>query len=179
MSTQLLWLDWQLRRPVKRRLGLLQYNWDIRLKPMSTHWGRVTHICVSKPSHYWTLDNGLAPIQCQALIWSDIHCLINCTLRNKRCNFNQNLTFFIQEIAFENFICKIAYILHLHQYVQSNLAKFRLSRTPIFVVESFSNFQVAQNSALIQPYSVQNFKMIWQLTNKLRQSNISLDYGDP
>ena len=39
--------------------------------------------------------------------------------------------------------------------------------------------QVTQNLVLIQPYSVQNFKMIWQPNNKLRQSNISLDYGDP
>ena len=76
VSTQLLWLEWQLRWPVTRRLGSWQYNWDIRPKPMSTHWGLVTHICLSKPSHYWTLDNGLAPIQCQAMIWSDIHCLI-------------------------------------------------------------------------------------------------------
>ena len=50
-------------------------------------------------------------------------------------------TFFIQENAFENVICKMAYYLHLHQYVQSDLAKFRLSRTPISVVESFSNFK--------------------------------------
>ena len=35
VSAQLLWLDWQLHWPVKRRLGLLQYNWDIRPKPMS------------------------------------------------------------------------------------------------------------------------------------------------
>ena len=47
----------------------------------------------------------------------------------------------MQENAFENVICKMAYILHLHQYVQSNLAKFGLSRTPISVVESFSNFK--------------------------------------
>ena len=61
-----------LANEVKKRLGLLQYYWDIRPKPMLTHWGRVTYICVSKLSHYWTLDNGLAPIQCQTMIWSDI-----------------------------------------------------------------------------------------------------------
>ena len=144
VSTQLLWLDWQLLWPVTRRLGSWQYNWDIRPKPMSTHWGRVTYICVSKPSHYWTLDDGLAPIQCQAMIWSDIHCLINCTLGNKRCNFNQNSNFFysrkcIWKCHLQNH--EMAYILHLHQYFQSNLAKFSLSRTPISVVESFSNFK--------------------------------------
>ena len=93
VSAQLLWLDWQLRWPVKRQLGLLQYNWDIRPKPMSTHWGRV--ICVSKPSHYWTLDNGLAPIQFQAMIWSDIHWLINCTLGNKRCAISIKIQTFL------------------------------------------------------------------------------------
>ena len=117
VSAQLLWLDWQLRWPVKRRLGLLQYNWVIRPKPMSTHWGRATHICVSKPSHYWTLDNGLAPIQCQALIWSDIHSLINGTLGNKRCAISIKIQTFLLKNAFENVICKMAYILHLHQYV--------------------------------------------------------------
>ena len=35
----------------------------------------------------------------------------------KKCNFNQNSNIFIQENAFENVICKMAYILHLHQYV--------------------------------------------------------------
>ena len=117
VSAQLLWQDWQLCWPVKRRLGLLQYNWDIRSKPMSTHWGRVTNICVSEPSHHWTLDNGLAPIQCQAMIWSDIHCLINCTLGNKRCGISIKIQrFLFKKMHLKMSSAKMAYILHLYQY---------------------------------------------------------------
>ena len=44
-------------------------------------------------------------------------------------------------------------------------------------MKSFTSF--AQRVALIQSFSVQNFKMIWQLTNILWQSNNSRNYGDP
>ena len=35
-----------------------------------THWGRATHICVSKLTII-TSDNGLSPGRCQAIIWSN------------------------------------------------------------------------------------------------------------
>ena len=35
-----------------------------------THWGRVTHICVSKPTTIG-LDNGLSPGRHQAIIWTN------------------------------------------------------------------------------------------------------------
>ena len=35
---------------------------------LSTHWGRVTHICVSKLTITGS-DNGLSPDRCQAIIW--------------------------------------------------------------------------------------------------------------
>ena len=179
VSTQLLWLDWQLRWPVKRQLGLWQYTWDIRPKPMSTHWGRVTHICVSKPSHYWTLENGLAPIQWQAMIWSDIHCLINCTLGNKRCNFNQNSNFFHSRKCIWK--CQLQNGIYFASASVCSIKSSEISfvQNTHFCCRIIFKLQVAQNSALIQPFSAQNFKMILQLTNKLRQSNISLDYGDP
>ena len=159
-ASKLLWLDWQLRWPVTRRLGSWQYNKDIRPKPMSTHWGRVTHICVSKPSHYWTLDNGLAPIQCQAMIWSDIHCLINFTLGNKRCNFNRNSNFFYSR--------KCIWKCHLQNgiyFASASVCSIKSSELSFvqnthFCCRIIFELQVAQNSALIQPYSVQNFKMI-------------------
>ena len=40
-------------------------TWDI-----STHWGRVTHICVNKPTVIGS-DNGLSPGQCQAIMWTN------------------------------------------------------------------------------------------------------------
>ena len=37
---------------------------------MLTHWGRVTHKCISKLYHHCS-DNGLSPGQCQAIIWTN------------------------------------------------------------------------------------------------------------
>ena len=45
------------------------YNTD------STHWGRVTHICVSKLTIIGS-DNGLSPGQRQAIIWTNAGILL-------------------------------------------------------------------------------------------------------
>ena len=34
-----------------------------------THWGRVTHICVSNLTTIG-LDNGLPPVRCEAITWT-------------------------------------------------------------------------------------------------------------
>ena len=63
-----------------------------------THWGRATHICVSKLTIIGS-DNGLSPSRRQPIIWT------NWTLWNKiQWNFNRNPYIFIQENAFENVI---------------------------------------------------------------------------
>ena len=36
-----------------------------------THWGRATHICVSKLANI-SSDNGLSPGRCQAIIWTNV-----------------------------------------------------------------------------------------------------------
>ena len=40
-----------------------------------THWGRVTHICVSKPTTIGS-DNGLSPGRRQAIIWTNAGILL-------------------------------------------------------------------------------------------------------
>ena len=40
-----------------------------------THWGRVTHICVSKLTIIGS-DNGLSPGRCQAIIWTNAGILL-------------------------------------------------------------------------------------------------------
>ena len=40
-----------------------------------THWGRVTHICVSKLTLFGS-DNGLSPDRCQAIIWTNAGLLL-------------------------------------------------------------------------------------------------------
>ena len=66
-----------------------------------THWGRVTHICVSKLTIIGS-DNGLSPWPRQAIIW----------------NFNRNSNIFIQENVLENVVCEMASILSRPQCVK-------------------------------------------------------------
>ena len=53
-----------------------------------THWGRVTHICVSKLSIIGS-DNGLSPSRRQAIIWTDAGILL---IRTLGTNFNEILS---------------------------------------------------------------------------------------
>ena len=52
-----------------------------------THWGRVTHICVSKLTIIGS-DNGLSPGRRQAIIWTNAGILL---IRPLRTNFNEML----------------------------------------------------------------------------------------
>ena len=52
-----------------------------------THWGRVTHICVSKLTIIGS-DNGLSPGRRQAIIWTSAGILL---IRPLGTNFNEIL----------------------------------------------------------------------------------------
>ena len=52
-----------------------------------THWGPVTHICVSKPTIIGS-DNGLSPGRCWAIIWTNAGMLL---IRTVGTNFNEIL----------------------------------------------------------------------------------------
>ena len=73
-----------------------------------THWGRATHICVSKLTII-ALDNGLSPVRRQAIIWTNAGILLIGPLGT---NFSEilirNLNIFIKENAFENVVWKLA-----------------------------------------------------------------------
>ena len=74
-----------------------------------THWGRVTHICVSKLTTIGS-DNNLNQY------WN----IVNSNLRNKlQFNFKGCLYIFIQENAFENVVWKMLTILSRPQCVKS------------------------------------------------------------
>ena len=71
---------------VKRTLGM--YYLSIFYNPRNillslltylTHWGRATHICVSKQTNTG-LDNGLSPGRRQAIIWNNAGILLIRTL---------------------------------------------------------------------------------------------------
>ena len=55
--------------------------------PFLTHWGRVTHICVSKLTIIGS-DNGLAPGRRQAIIWINARILL---IRTSGMNFSEIL----------------------------------------------------------------------------------------
>ena len=59
-----------------------------RVNPSLTHWGRVTHICVSKLTIIDS-DNGLSPGRRQAIIWTNAGILL---IRTLGTNFSENLS---------------------------------------------------------------------------------------
>ena len=66
-----------------------------------THWGRVTHICVSKLTTI-SLDNGLSPGRRKAIIWTNAGILLTGPLGT---NFNEiliDIYIFVLKNAFEN-----------------------------------------------------------------------------
>ena len=82
-----------------------------------THWGRVTHICVSKLIIIAS-DNGLSPGQRQAIIWTNAGTsLINYLGTNFSENIDRNSYIFIQENTFENVVCEMSAILSRPQCV--------------------------------------------------------------
>ena len=80
-----------------------------------THWGRVTHICISNLTIIGS-DNSLLPGRCQAIIWTNAGILL---IGNKlQWNLNWNSSILIQENAFESVIWKMAAILSRPQCVK-------------------------------------------------------------
>ena len=82
-----------------------------------THWGRVTHICVSRLTITGS-DNGLSPGRRQAIIRTNAGILL---IRPLGTNFSEyfcrNSNIFIQENAFESVVCEKAAILYRPQWV--------------------------------------------------------------
>ena len=85
-----------------------------------THWGRVTHICVSKLTSVGS-DNGLSPGRRQAIIWTSAGILLIGPLGT---NFRENLTeihIFSFNKSIWNVVWKMAYILSRYQCVRPPL----------------------------------------------------------
>ena len=81
------------------------------LTPNRHHWGRVTHICISKQTIIGS-DNGLSPGWHQAIIWTNAGILLIGPLTTK---FNEILikihTFSFKKIHLKMFVWKMAAIL--------------------------------------------------------------------
>ena len=85
-----------------------------KLSNSLTHWGRATHICVSKLIIIGS-DNGLSPIRCQAIIWTNAGMLSTGTLGT---NFSEKLSE-IHTLSFkQNVFWKLVAILSRAQCVR-------------------------------------------------------------
>ena len=73
-----------------------------------THWGRVTHICVSELTIIGP-DNGLSPSRCQAIIWIHAGIMVIWPLQ---ANFSEILieirTFSFKKNVCESVVCEMA-----------------------------------------------------------------------
>ena len=72
-----------------------------------THWGRVTHICVSQLSISGS-DNGLSPGQRQGMIWTNVGILLIRTLVINFSETKRNWWILILRNPFESAVCKMA-----------------------------------------------------------------------
>ena len=77
--------------------------WNIVVLGDLTHWGRATHICVSKLNIIGS-DNGLLPGQRQAIIWTNAAILLFGPLGTNLREILIEFYIFIQENAFENVV---------------------------------------------------------------------------
>ena len=88
------------------------------MEPALTHWGRVTHISVSKLTTIGS-DNGLSPGRRQTIIWTNAGILLVWSLGT---NFSEILigiqTFSFKKNALEDVVCKTAAILSQPQCVK-------------------------------------------------------------
>ena len=120
-----------------------------------THWGRVTHICVSKLRHLWFrwwLVAFSAPSHNPNQCWY----IVNWTLVSKRqWKINDNSNIFIQENAFENVICEMAAILSRPQCV--NFEAVLKVRTVCHAPETCGNWQCLVNGCVC--YAHQSYEI--------------------
>ena len=116
-----------------------------------THWSWVTHICISKLTIIGS-DNGLSPGWSQAIIWTNDGILLIGPLET---NFSQIVFFFsnifIQEKAFENFVCEMVSILSLPQCVNKQcLFPTQFDCSQSYLILSMSSLSIKPDTCNIK-----------------------------
>ena len=126
-------------------------NHDFHIPQALTHWGRVTHICVSNFTIKGS-DNGLSPGRCQAIIWTNAGTLL---IRTLGTDSNEILSE-IHAFLFKKMRMKMA------------SAKWRPFRLRINVLEvhiitqqNISNFAALTCCVLATPYDTLEFGHHW------------------
>ena len=89
-----------------------------------THWGRVTHICVSELTIIGS-DNGLSPDRRQAIIWTNAGLL---SFEPLRTYFSENLIK-IQPFSFKKMHVKMSYA--KWRLFRLGLNEFKYVHTPL------------------------------------------------
>ena len=107
-------------------VGYITWYWriylfaDLPIVDLLIHWGRVSYICVSKPTIICS-DNGMSHGRRQAIYLNQRWNIVNWTLKNKlQWNLNRNSNIFIQENACESVVRKMPAILYRPQCVNIN-----------------------------------------------------------
>ena len=72
---------------IQNTIEYIDKNYNDLFKDFSTHWSRVTHICIGKLTIIGS-DNDLSPGQCQAIVWTNAGILLTGPLGTK---FRDNL----------------------------------------------------------------------------------------
>ena len=121
------YLMWKCCRPCSRCIYI--EDWHVQPFPSTiftspwstlTHWGRVTHICVSN-STIIASDNGMSPDRRQAIIWTNAGMLQIELLRTNLSEILMEIqTFSFRKNAFEKVVCKTTAILSRPQCVNSS-----------------------------------------------------------
>ena len=105
-----LWEMWKIKRAWWNCVMTFSMGNNLDNNKPLTHWGRATHICVSKLATIGS-DYGLSPWRRQAIIRTKCSNIVNWTLGNKfQWNLNRNSSIFIQQNGFENVVWKMAAI---------------------------------------------------------------------
>ena len=149
----LIYIDRSMRKRQAFPLQVLS-TWPFKLW---SHWGRVTHICISKLTIIGS-DNGLSPGRCQAIILTNAGILLIGALgTNIREIVIKTCTFSYEENAFENVVWKKAAILSRPRCLNPSNA------CPLYVQ--------AENLAILLPVPDQ-FQQIYFIHNSNQKRNM-------
>ena len=106
---------WMAR--ITNKITYVKYYWNVSGANQLTHWGRMTHVCISKLNIIGS-DNGLSPGRRQAIIWTSAGILLIGPLGT---NFSQILievdTFLFKKMHLKSDVWKMAAILSPSQCV--------------------------------------------------------------
>ena len=121
-DVNLMAISFEISQPSVTKISLkiifLRVYWNFPGANELTHWGRVTHICVSKLAIIDSDNAWSAPSHYLNQCWN----IVNWSLGNKnQWNFNRNSYIFIQQNPFETVVWKMASILSRPQCVKQVL----------------------------------------------------------